>query len=76
MSPLFLAIGAWTLLILLLEGAFWLLFRHKFMQICLPVQGERIFFHFFTVGRLRIFAFVHTLILLILITVGHLLLWL
>ena len=74
MSPLFIAIGSWVLLILVVEGFLWLLFRRKFIQICLPKQGD-VFFHFFTVGRLFLFVLMHTLILIALVIIGHLLLW-
>ncbi|MFH0851846.1 MAG: hypothetical protein V1876_03805 [Candidatus Peregrinibacteria bacterium] len=65
----------WCLFILLLESMLWYLFRRKFIEICLPSQGEEIFFHFFTVWRLRLLAIIHTLMLLICVLIGHLLLW-
>ncbi|MDD5041268.1 MAG: hypothetical protein PHX87_03275 [Candidatus Peribacteraceae bacterium] len=65
----------WCSFILLLEGMLWILFKRKFIQICLPTQGEEVFFHFFTVGRLRLLAIIHTLILLACVIIGHLLLW-
>ncbi|HBH20360.1 MAG TPA: hypothetical protein DEB30_02490 [Candidatus Peribacter riflensis] len=66
---------SWCLLILVIEIAFWGLFRRKIMQICLPIHGDAIFFHFFTVWRLRLFAIVHTVALILCVIIGHLLLW-
>ena len=75
MTSFLIAIGSWTILILLIEGSLWMLFHHKFMQICPSEQEDRMFFHFFTPGRLRILALLHTLLMILLIIVGHLLLW-
>lgn len=75
MSSLFIAIGSWILVVLLIEWFLWMLFSHKFAQIYMSAQGDKIFFHFFTLGRLRILALVHTLIMILLVVVGHLLLW-
>jgi len=70
-----LPILGWCALILFIEGILWILFKRKFTQICLPAQGEEIFFHFFTVGRLRLLVIMHTLTLLVSVIIGHLLLW-
>ncbi|MDD5103488.1 MAG: hypothetical protein PHX93_03750 [Candidatus Peribacteraceae bacterium] len=71
-----LPILGWCAFILLLEWILWMLFRRKFIEICLPAQGEEVFFHFFTVWRLRLLAILHTLMLLVCVIIGHLLLWL
>lgn len=66
----------WSALILVLEGMIWFLFRRKFMEICVPQQErDTTFFHFFTVWRLRLFALLHTAVLLVCVIVAHLLLW-
>ncbi len=65
----------WCVFILVIEGLLWILFRRKFIEICLPVQGEEIFFHFFTVGRLRLFALIHTIGLVSCVVIAHLFLW-
>lgn len=75
MSSLFIAIGAWVLITLLLEWSMWKLFRRKFTQICLPTGSGQSLFHFFTIGRMRILAILHTILLLALIIIGHILLW-
>ena len=76
MTSLSIAIGSWILVVLLIEWFLWMLFSHKFAQIYLSARGDKIFFHFFTLGRLRIFALAHTLLMIVFIIVGHLLLWL
>lgn len=65
----------WCVLILLLEGILWQLFKRKFVQICVPSQGSDIFFHFFTVRRLWLLAILHTLSLIVSVVIAHLLLW-
>lgn len=75
LMDILLPIVLWCVLILTLEGTLWMLFRRKFMQICLPVEGEKIFFHFFTVWRLRLLAGMHALVLMLCVSVAHLLLW-
>ncbi|OIO54881.1 hypothetical protein AUJ46_02095 [Candidatus Peregrinibacteria bacterium CG1_02_54_53] len=65
----------WCIFILVVEGLLWFLFSRKFKEICLPVQGEEIFFHFFTVGRLRLFVIIHTIVLLTCVMIVHLFLW-
>jgi len=76
MDSLFIAIGSWTLLTVILEWLMWMLFRRKFAQICLPTSfNDRTIFHLFTIGRMRIFAVFHTLLMIAAIVVSHLLLW-
>jgi hypothetical protein len=76
MAPLAIAILSWALLILVIEGAMWQLFRHKFSRICPPSVGEdRTIFHFFSIGRIRLFAILHTAVLLSAVVTGHLTLW-
>lgn len=65
----------WCVFILLLEGVLWVLFKRKFIQICLPSGGEETFFHFFTVSRLRLLFIIHTIVLIVSVIIGHLLLW-
>ena len=76
MSSLFIAIGSWILLIVILEWLMWTLFRRKFAQISLPTSfNDRTIFHLFTLGRMRIFALLHTLLLMAAVVVSHLFLW-
>ncbi|MDD4628282.1 MAG: hypothetical protein PHE68_02705 [Candidatus Peribacteraceae bacterium] len=76
MPSLFIAIGSWVLLIVILEWFMWVLFRRKFTEISLPTAfSDRTIFHLFTIGRMRIFALLHTLLLIAVIVVSHLLLW-
>jgi len=75
MPSIFIAIGCWIILILLAESIMWALFKRKFAQICLPTEADKTIFHFFTVGRMRIVALLHTLVLIVAIIFGHLLLW-
>lgn len=76
MSSLLIAIGSWVLLIVVLEWIMWMLFRRKFAQISLPSGAhDRTMFHLFTIGRMRIVALIHTLTLITVIVISHLLLW-
>jgi hypothetical protein len=76
MSSLLIAIGSWVLLIVVLEWIMWVLFRRKFAQISLPNGAhDRTMFHLFTIGRMRIFALFHTLLLIAAVVLSHLLLW-
>jgi hypothetical protein len=73
MSPFLIAIGSWIILILLLEGIMWKLFKYKFCQIC--VESDATIFHFFTMGRMRLIILLHMLSLIAIVIVSHFLLW-
>ena len=64
----------WCVFILAVEGVLWILFRRRFTQICFAHEDHTIF-HFFTLWRLRLLIFIHTLFLLLCVIFGILLLW-
>lgn len=73
MDPLLPAIG-WSAVILFLEVVLWMLFRRRFSQIGLP-PSDRSFFHLFTIGRMRLFVLLHSIVLCSIAFVTHFLLW-
>ncbi len=69
-----LVILGWVFLILVIEGGMWWLFRKGMVRICLP-QNTTIKKPFMTMAALHLFAFGHTLFLLLVIVFSHLFLW-
>lgn len=64
----------WCVFILAMEGILWILFRRRFTQICFSHESRTIF-HFFTLWRLRLLITIHTILLLLSVSLAILLLW-
>ncbi|MEI8229535.1 MAG: hypothetical protein WCG83_00155 [Candidatus Peregrinibacteria bacterium] len=75
MSSLWIAIGSWIVFILLIEGTMWMLFNRRFHQICLPNQGERTFFSYYTIWRNRLAMILHISFLIAVIVIAYIFLW-
>ena len=75
MDSLLTAIIGSSVLIVMVEGFLWMLFRKRIQGICFPRKMDVSFFRFFTLGRLRAVAISHTLFLLGAVNALYLLLW-
>ena len=64
-----------VLVILTGEGVLWYLFSSKIADMTFPHEMDTSFFRFFTRGRMRTIAFLHTLVLAMVCTLSLMLLW-
>ena len=70
-----LVIFGWVLLILVIEGGMWWLFRKGMVRICLPQNLTTIKKPFMTMAALHLFALGHTFFLFLVIVFSFLFLF-
>lgn len=75
MDTILIAVIGSSILIVVVEGCLWLLFRQRVQGLSFPRELDASFFRFFTLGRLRAIAIGHTLFLLGAVIALFLLLW-